>query len=310
MLNEEMKLVTLDIINRTMFSSNVLPEFDKIGHAVDVGLHYTQNIARSLIRVPQSWPTPANRKFKAAKALLEDYVYGMITERRAAAGKKGDLLDMLMDARDEDTGQGMNDEQVRNDVATIYRAGHETTALALTWTWYALSQNPDVSKKLQAEVDRVLAGRVPTMADLPSLPYTLAALEESMRLFPPVPFTVRLAYEATRLGEYTIPEGTLVGLAINNIHRHPAFWGEPDAFQPERFLPENRAKVNRNAYIPFLAGPHVRIGNSFALMEGHLLLAMMAQRYTMALVPGQTIFKEQTITMRPKYGPRMLLIRR
>jgi len=217
---------------------------------------------------------------------------------------------MLLEARDEDTGKGMTDQEVRNEVATIYGAGHETTALALTWTWYALSQNPEALRKLQAEVDTVLQGRAPTFADLPSLPFTLATLEESMRLFPPVPFTARMAYAPLTLGEYALPQGAFVGIAINNIHRHPDFWEDPEAFKPERFLPENRAKVNKNAYIPFLTGPHVCIGNTFALMEGQLLLAMLAQRYEMALVPGQRIFKEQTITMRPKYGVRMALKRR
>jgi cytochrome P450 len=310
MLNEEMKLVTLDIINGTMFSSDVLPEVDRIGHSVDVGLHYTQSIVRNPIRLPASWPTPGNRRFWAAKALLDDYLYRMIRERRASAEKKGDLLDMLLEAHDEDTGKGMTDQEVRNEVATIYGAGHETTALALTWTWYALSQNPEALRRLQAEVDTVLKGRAPTFADLPSLPFTLATLEESMRLFPPVPFTARMAYAPLTLGEYALPQGAFVGIAINNIHRHPDFWDEPEAFKPERFLPENRAKVNRNAYIPFLTGPHVCIGNTFALMEGQLLLAMLAQRYEMALVPGQRIVKEQTITMRPRYGIRMVLKRR
>ena len=310
MLNEEMKLVTLDIINGTMFSSDILPEVDRIGNAVDVGLHYTQAIVRNPIRLPASWPTPGNRRFWAAKALLDDYLYRMIRARRASAEKKGDLLDMLLEARDEDTGKGMTDQEVRNEVATIYGAGHETTALALTWTWYALSRNPEALRKLQAEVDTVLKGRAPTFADLPSLPLTLATLEESLRLFPPVPFTARMAYAPLTLGEYALPQGAFVGIAINNIHRHPDFWEEPEAFKPERFLPENRARINRNAYIPFLTGPHVCIGNTFALMEGHLLLAMLAQRYEMALVPGQRIFKEQTITMRPKYGMRMVLKRR
>lgn len=308
--NEEMKLVTLDIINRTMFSANVLPEADKLGHIVDDGLQHISKMTRSLINLPPSWPTPARRKFKQLRATLDAYLYAVIRERRASGQAKGDLLDMLLDARDEETGLGMNDEQVRNEVATIYGAGHETTAIALTWTWLALNQNPDALRKLQQEVDTVLGGRAPTMADLPSLPYTLHVLEESMRLFPPVPFTVRMAYEPATLAGHALTARSLVGISINTIHRHPAYWDQPEAFRPERFAPENRAKINKDAYLPFLTGPHLCIGNNFAMMEGQLLLAMMAQRYAINVVPDQTILRELAITMRPKGGLQVTLARR
>ena len=206
-LSREMKLVTLDIINRTMFSVNVLPEVDKIGASVDVGLHYINRQLRSLVRLPSDWPTPANRRFKRSQATLNEYLYRVISERRASGEHSGDLLDMLLAARDEDTGLGMDDEQVRNEVASIYGAGHETTAVALTWTWYALNQHPAVLRRLQQEVDTVLAGRPPTVADLPNLPYTLMVLEESMRLFPPVPISARTATIGTELGGFALPQG-------------------------------------------------------------------------------------------------------
>ena len=302
-LGEEMKLVTLDIINRTMFSVDVLPAVDRVGATIDVALHYLMRYIQSPIRLPDSWPTPAKRRFDTAKATLDDFLYAIIAERRVHQGEPhGDLLDMLLAARDQDTGEGMNDEQVRNEIATIYGAGHETTALALTWTWYALNQNPDVLRKLQAEVDTALEGRAPTMADLPKLPYTLQVFEESMRLFPPVPFTGRVTHQATTLGGYDLPQGAFVNVAINNIHRHPGFWDAPEAFRPERFAPENKAMLNRTAYIPFLTGPHMCIGNNFALMEGQLLLAQMAQHYNVRVVPDQTLTKEVAITMRPKEG--------
>lgn len=309
-LKHEMKLVTLDIINRTMFSTNVLPEVDKVGNSVDVALEYIQKRTRQFIPLPTSWPTPANNKYNDALSTLDAYLYRIIRERRATTERKGDLLDMLLEARDADTGEGMNDEQVRNEVATIYGAGHETTALALTWTWYALNQHPEVLPKLQHEVDTVLQGRAPTMADLPNLPYTLAVLEESMRLYPPVPLTVRKAYKDAELNGFAIPRGSFVAISINNIHRHPDFWEQPEAFMPERFLPENKAKLNRNGYIPFLTGPHLCIGNNFALMEGQLLLAAMAQQVVLKLVPGQKIEKEVTVTMRPKHGMLMTIEQR
>lgn len=309
-LADEMKLVTLDIINRTMFSADVLPEVGQIGETVDISLHYITDRLRALVPVPASWPTPANRRFQKARATLDGYLYRLIRERRQTTARPGDLLDMLLDARDEATGLGMDDEQVRNEVVTVYGAGHETTALALTWTWYALSQNPDVRRKLQQEVDTVLAGRAPTPADLPRLSYTLAVLEESMRLYPPVPFTARTAEQAAELGGYAIPKGAFVLVAINNLHRHPEFWDEPEAFRPERFLPENKARLHRQAYMPFLTGPHLCIGRDFALMEGQLLLAAMAQRYDLPVAPGQTVEKDVAVTMRPRHGLKVQLTRR
>src|SRR6185369_7033526 len=231
-LSREMKHVTLDIINRTMFGVDVLPEIDKIGESVDVGLRYIAGRIRAPIRLPSSWPTPANRRLQAARTLLDGYLYRVIQGRRASGEHPGDLLDMLLEARDEDTGEGMDDLQIRNEVASIYGAGHETTAVALTWAWYALNQHPAVLHRLQAELDTVLIGQTPTAADLPRLPYTLMVLEEVMRLFPPVPFTARTAVSDASLGGYDIPKGGVVLLAINNLHRHPDFWDEPEVFRP------------------------------------------------------------------------------
>ena len=223
-LGEEMKLVTLDIINRTMFSVNVLPEVERIGHSVDIGLHYISDRTRMLIPIPDTWPTPANLAFKQALASLDEYLYRVISERRASAEHPGDLLDMLLVARDEDTGKGMNDEQVRNEVASIYGAGHETTAVALSWAWFALNQNPEVLAKLQQEIDRVLQGRQLETSDLPNLPYTQAVFEETLRLYPPVPMTVRNSEEDTQVGEYDFPKNTLTAISIYNIHQHPDYW--------------------------------------------------------------------------------------
>jgi len=309
-LGEEMKLVTLDIINRTMFSVNVLPEVERIGHSVDIGLHYISDRTRMLIPIPDTWPTPANLAFKQALASLDEYLYRVISERRASAEHPGDLLDMLLVARDEDTGKGMNDEQVRNEVASIYGAGHETTAVALSWAWFALNQNPEVLAKLQQEIDRVLQGRQLETSDLPNLPYTQAVFEETLRLYPPVPMTVRNSEEDTQVGEYDFPKNTLTAISIYNIHQHPDYWKDPQKFSPERFLPENKASLNRVAYIPFLTGPHLCIGNNFALMEGTLLLAMMAQRYELKLLPDQEVTRDVAITMRPKGGLQVQLLRR
>lgn len=279
-LTKEMKLVTLDIINRTMFSYDVLQEVDRIGGVVDHSLDFIASRAGNPFALPARWTIiPSHKKFWDERAKLDDYLFRMIRERRVALAKgqhKNDLLEMLIEAQDAETGERMNDQQVRDEVSGIYGAGHETTALALTWAWHALNNHPDALAKIRAEVDAL--GHDVQASDLPNLPYTLAVLEETMRLYPPVPLTVRVAYDRTELGGSAIPKGDLVFIILRNIHRHPAYWPDPLEFRPERFLPENRTSLNRNAYMPFLSGPHMCIGNHFALIEGQLLLAMMVQK--------------------------------
>jgi cytochrome P450 len=301
-LAHEMKRVTLDIINRTMFSVDIGDGADSIGGLVDGMLDFMIGFARQPIHPPLKWPLPANRRFLRARATMQDYLDRIIAARRASGEQHNDLLDMLLAARDEETGQGMTNTQVRNEIATIFAAGHETTALALTWTWHALNDSPEALLKLRAEVDQVLLGRPPRMEDLPKLPYTLAVLEEAMRLYPPVPLTVRKAYAPVRLGGYDVQAGDLIALSLANAHRHPDFWRQPELFQPERFLPENKAQLKREAYLPFLTGGHMCVGMNFALMEGQLLLAQMAQRFEIERLPGQVIKKQVAITMRPQNG--------
>lgn len=245
------------------------------------------------------WPTPGNRRLQQAKAALDEFLYRLIRERRIQA-ERDDLLGLLLKARDEDTGAAMSDEQVRNEVLSVYFAGHETTAAALTWAWYALNQNPEVLRTLQAEVDTVLGGRLPTLADLPQLPYTLMVFEETLRLYPPSPVTGRLATAPATIGGYAVPQGVMVLTATRHLHWHPRYWEQPEEFRPTRFAPAQRAQIHKNAYQPFLAGPHLCIGNHFALMEGQLLLALMAQRYTLEMAPDQHPQFEFLVTLRPK----------
>jgi cytochrome P450 len=303
-MTREMKLVTLDIINRTMFSTNILPEVDQVGGVVDHAVDFIASRAGNPFALPARWTMiPSHKKFWDQRAKLDEYLFRMIRERRimlANNEKKGDLLEMLIEAQDADTGEVMNDQQVRDEVAGIYGAGHETTALALSWAWHVLNKYPEVLTKLRAEVDAL--GHNVQASDMPNLPYTLAVLEETMRLFPPVPMTVRAAFETTEVGGTTIPQGHLTAIAIRNIHRHPDYWQDPLEFKPERFLPENKSTLNRNAYMPFLSGPHMCIGNNFSLMEGQLLLAMMAQKFDVTESPMQSDEGKMAITMRPKYG--------
>jgi cytochrome P450 len=303
-LTRQMKLLTLDIINRTMFSVNVLPEVDHVGGVVDSALEFIAARGGNPLALPARWTiVPSHKKFWSERAKLDEYLFRMIRERRislAEGERKNDLLEMLIGAQDAETGETMNDQQIRDEVSGIYGAGHETTALALTWAWHILNKYPEVLTKLRAEVDAL--GHAVQVGDLAKLPYTLAVLEETMRLFPPVPVTFRIAYERTELGGANIPERDLVAIAIRNIHRHPAYWPDPPEFRPERFLAENKASLNRNAYMPFLTGPHMCIGNQFALMEGQLLLAMMVQKYDVTESPRQSDEGKMAITLRPKHG--------
>lgn len=303
-LTKEMKLVTLDIINSTMFSTNILLDVDRVGSVVDSAVEFIATRTGNPFALPARWRIiPSHRKFWKERAKLDEFLFRMIRERREALARgerKNDLLEMLIEAQDADTGETMNDQQVRDEVSGIYGAGHETTALALTWAWHALNKHPELLTRLRAEVDGL--GHTVQASDLPNLSYTLAFLEETMRFFPPVPMTVRTAYETTEIGGMPIPKGDLVALVIRNIHRNPEYWQDPLEFRPERFLPENKASLNRNAYMPFLTGPHMCIGNHFALIEGQLLLAMMVQAYDIVESPKQSDEAKMSITMRPKYG--------
>jgi cytochrome P450 len=213
-----------------------------------------------------------------------------------------DLLSMLLAARDEDSGEGMSDRQLRDEVLTLMIAGHETTANALGWTWYLLSEHPAVAAKLRVETTEVLGGRLPTMEDLPHLTYTRMVLDESMRLYPPAWATSRNAAGDDELGGYRIEAKSVVFLSPYLTHRHAEFWPEPDRFDPARFTPERVAARPRYAYFPFGGGPRLCIGNSFALSEAVLALATLAPRFELRTQPGYVVTPEPLITLRPRGG--------
>lgn len=298
----EMNLLTLDVVGRTMFTMEVAEIGERIGPSIEVAASFAYMRERTPVRFPMSWAMPRHIKFHQAMNRIDSLIYDVIRERRASGIDNGDLLSMMLAARDQDTGEGMDDKQLRDETVTVFGAGHDTTANALTWTWYLLSQYPDVLKKLQNEVDTVLEGRSPTMADLQNLPYTLQVFEESMRLYPPSPLVPREAMEDTTISDYYVPDGAKTLINIVSIHRHPDYWHEPDKFIPERFDPDVREKRHRFAYMPFGGGPRQCIGNTFALTEGHLLLALMAQHVVLDVVPGQQVKREIIITMRPRNG--------
>lgn len=307
-VHKEMMRVTLDIISQCMFSANVMNDLDKMGpHAVDIAVNYAFQRLQNPFSLPASWPTPRNLAFKKVMKAIDGLVYGLISERRASGQPRNDLLDMLLAAQDEETCEGMTDRQLRDEIVTIFAAGHETTAITLTWTWCLLSKHPDVLHRMQEEVDGVLAGRTPSMADLQMMPYTLQVFEESMRLYPSAPIVPRLTQVDTTLDGYFVPAGSRVLVNLFNIHRHPEFWSDPERFDPDRFTPDNKAKRDRHAFMPFGAGPHLCTGKHFALMEAQLLLALIAQRYELRHVPTHPVVNHASITLRPRYGMEMTM---
>jgi cytochrome P450 len=304
----EMKRVTQDIISRTMFSSEVTADADRIGHAVDESIQYAARRSRAYVNVPLSWPTPAARRFAKARAVLDELIYRNIAERRAVGGGGDDLLGILLDTADEESGQRLSDEQIRNEVATVYGAGHETTANALTWAWHELMQHADVLDRLQTEADSVEVAS--DMVEVERLAFTRMVFEETLRFRPPVPINGRFARVATELGDFKVEPGALALLIVNNVHRHPDFWERPDEFDPERFSPERSEGRHRYAWLPFGAGPHLCVGNHFAMMEGVLLLAMMASRFTFEPTAGFPRHPAVAVTMKPRGGLPALVERR
>jgi cytochrome P450 len=235
----------------------------------------------------------------------------MIEERRKSGQDRGDLLSMLLLATDsEGDGSGMNDLQLRDEALTIFLAGHETTANALTWTWYLLSQNPDVREKLHEEVDRVVGDRTPAYEDLPSLAYTRMVLAESMRLYPPAWAIGRRSLEPFEVRGYPIPKRAVILMSQYIVHRLASYYPDPERFEPGRWTPESAATRPKFAYFPFGGGTRVCIGEQFAWMEGILVIAALCRRWKMDLVPGHPVEVQPLITLRPRHGMRMIIRKR
>ena len=292
----ETKHVTQDIISRTMFSSDLDDAGGKVGDAVDDALRYVSKRASALFELPFTLPSREKRRFDAAMRRIDDAVYGGIERRRRHGSPGHDLLDILLTAEDEETGRRLSDEQIRNEVATIYGAGHETTANALAWAWHELMQNREVLERLQEEVDAA------DPRDVADLVYTRMVLDETLRFRPPVPFNGRVANSPTVLHDYDVRPGAGAILVVNNVHRHPDHWERPETFNPEHFTAEATAARHRYAYLPFGAGQHMCIGSNFALIEGTLLLAMMARAFTFEPASSLPRRSVTAVTMKPRSG--------
>lgn len=308
---EEMMALTLRIIVATMFSGD-------IGNRTALVHHHLTKIQEmtgrppvaDLFGLPPWFRRRRHVEAERSQKVLDDIVDEIIAGRRRAGGDRGDLLDMLLAARDEETGTGMDDRQVRDEVMTIFAAGHETTANALTWTLYLVAQHPDVEARLWTELDTVLAGRAPTYADLAALPYARMVIDESLRLFPPAHIFGRSALAPDRVGGHRIPTGAEVMVSPWVLHRHKKLWKDPERFDPERFAPGVADGRHAYAYLPFGGGPRTCIGRGFALVEAHLLLVMIAQRFRLRLKPGHPVEPLALITLRPRFGMPMLVTRR
>jgi cytochrome P450 len=264
----------------------------------------------SLLRIPAWVPTARNRREKRAVAELDDMLRTLIRNRRAADESHEDLLSVLLAAAGEEGGARMSDKQLRDEMMTLFLAGHETTANAMTWTWYLLSRHPEVEAKLAEELRRVLAGRAPSVEDLPKLPYTEMVIREALRLYPPVPGVGREPIEDVTLAGYNVAKGSLVLVNIYAIQHDERFFDEPERYDPDRFAPGWEERIPRHAYLPFGGGPRVCIGNGFAMMEARLILATVAQRYKLSLDLGETIKPIQLVTLRPSGPVRMKIERR
>jgi cytochrome P450 len=309
-INQDMMRLTLSVVAKTLFDADIEKEAGRVGAALTTVLEVTNDRIQALIQVVPDWiPTAGNRRRRAAVEALNTIVLDIINERRRDHEDRGDLLSMLMQTQDEG-GQGMTDRQLRDEAVTLVLAGHETTANALAWTFYLLSQHPEIETRLHAELDRVLGGRAPAPEDLRQLEYTEMIIKESMRLYPPIPSIARQTIVPTRLGGYDLPAGMIVTISPHVIHRDPRWYAQPDEFRPERFTRENEKALPKHAYLPFSNGPRVCIGNSFAMLEAVLVLASIARQYRLRLEPGQTVVPQATLTLRPRENMRMRLEQR
>lgn len=304
---EEMMRLTLAIVAKTLFNADVDESADEIGEALTRLLGLFGIALLPFSDLLQKMPLPVVKRFEQARETLDRIIYGIIADRRASGRDEGDLLSMLLVAKDEDGTGAMSDKQIRDEALTLFVAGHETTANVLTWTWYLLSQHPQVEARFHDEIDRVVGDRLPEFDDLPRLKYVEMVMAESMRLFPPAWAIGRQARGRYRLGGYDLHAGSIILMSPYVMHRHPKHWFEPERFDPERWNPERMETQPRPkfAYMPFGGGPRVCIGERFAWMEGVLALAALGRRWKLRLDPSQQVDLHAQITLRPKYGMRM-----
>jgi cytochrome P450 len=307
-IHQEMMQLTMRIVAKVLFSVEVKEDTERVAGALNILMRHTSGGRMILPPILRHLPVPALMRVKRAVRELDEIVNRIIRQRRARGRDAGDLLSMLMSARDED-GSGMTDRQLRDEVLTFLLAGHETTAVSLSWTWYLLSQHPGIEQKLREELSQVLGGRTPQLEDLPRLVYTDKVVKESMRLYPPAWSLARTVAKEIELASYKLPVGSNVVMSPWILHRDPRFFEHPERFNPDRWTADAAQHLPKFAYFPFGGGPRLCIGASFAMMEANLLLAAIAQRFRLRLVPGHPVAALPSITLRPRHGMRMSISR-
>ncbi len=310
-IQKEMNRLTLAIVSKTLFDADVESESDEIGKSLNDLVKLFPRFIFPFSEILDHLPLPGNKRCAEALKRLDTLIYGLIEERRSSTGSKEDLLSMLLDAQDEEgDGGGMSDRQVRDEAVTLFLAGQETMANSLTWTWYLISQHPEVEKKLLEEVARVLGDRLPAVDDLGRLSYTHKVFREALRLYPPAWAVARRVIEDYSVDGYVIPTGADIFMSQYVVHRDPRFYPDPLKFDPDRWDSEKESNISKFAYFPFGGGPRRCIGEPFAWMEGVISVATIASKWKMRPVPNQRIVPDPLITIRPKHGIRMIMERR
>ena len=309
-VHAEMTHLTLEIVAKCLFDADPhTAEAQEVAPALKKALNeYTREMT-SFLKLPKGVPTPRRRRLNETVRLIEGVVYRIIDERRANEGDRGDLLSMLMAAQDLD-GTQMTSRQLRDELMNLYIAGHETTANTLTWTFYFLSQHPEVDAKMHEEFEAVLGDRLPEADDVALMPYTAAVLKEVMRLYPPVWVLARQTFEDIELGGHHVPAGTELWMSQWVVHRDERFFENADTFRPERWLDGLEKRIHKYAYFPFGGGPRLCIGNNFANMEATLVLATILRRFRLKVLPDHPVEIQPSVTIRPKHGLKTRLIQR
>ena len=310
-VSQEMMRLTLGIVGKTLFDADVESESGEVGEAMTVVMELFDTLTLPFFELLSKLPLPQLRRFDAARTKLDRIIFTLVDERRRSGVDRGDLLSMLLLAQDEEGDGGqMTDQQLRDELLTIFLAGHETTSNALTWTWYLLSKHPEAEARFHQELNEVLGRRKPGHEDAAQLRYTEMVLAESMRLYPPAWAIGRLATVDCELGGYFVPKKSLVLVSQYVMHRDERYYENPLTFDPERWTPEAREARPPFAYFPFGGGPRRCIGEGFAWLEGVLLLATIGQKWQLRLVPHHAVVLKPVVTLRPKHGMKMVVERR
>jgi cytochrome P450 len=309
-IGDEMAKLTLAVVVKSLFGADLPFDAGELGQSILAALDAANQRMNSVLPAPSWAPTRRNLRLRRALRRQEAMLRILVEARRASGESRNDLLSVLLAAVDEDSGARMSDQQLRDEMMTLFGAGQETTATLLTWTWYLLSRHPEVEEKLVEELDLVLAGRAPVMADLAKLPYTEMVIREALRLYPPAPMFGREPIEDVSIGGYDVPKGSLIVVNTYALQRDARFFEDPESYHPERFASGWEARIPRYAYLPFGGGPRVCIGGAFAMMEARLVLATVAQRYKLSLDSPEEIAPVQLVTLRPGRPIRVSLEKR